>query len=245
VTTVRAAERVAREIELDIIQTGLVAGDSLGSESDLMERYQVSRGSIREAITLVEHHLQAETRRGYGGGLIVAEPRVDVITEIASLYLARKRTPVSDLFEIRILLEGKSIELAAASLDDAKIEALRAETSRPDTPAEDLGGECEKFHLLIAEMSGNGVVQMVLPMLSGLVNEVWTAHNRKPTAKQRKEIWLGVQERHGRIAEAIIAGDTDLAKQSLADHLRHTCDVIAAHQSWISPREMVLSGTRQ
>ena len=241
----RAAERVAREIELDIIQTGLIAGDSLGSESDLMERYKVSRGSIREAITLVEHHMQAETRRGYGGGLIVAEPRVDVITEIASLYLARKRTPVSDLFEIRILLEGKSIELAAASLDEAKIESLRAETSRPDVPADDLGGECEKFHLLIAEMSGNGVAQMVLPMLSGLVNEVWTAHNRKPTAKQRKLIWDGVQERHGRIAEAIIARDPDLAKRYLSEHLQITSDAMTARQRVISPLERSFSDPRQ
>jgi DNA-binding FadR family transcriptional regulator len=189
----RTAERVAREIELDIVARGLTAGDSLGSEADLMERYRVSRGVIREAVTLVEHHMQAETRRGAGGGLIVVEPSVRVIAEMASLYLARKHVSVTDVFRTRVYLEIQAVEDIITSLNAEKAGRLRAEASRAD-PGRDLGPEAEQFHLLLAELSGNPVLDMLLPILSGLISDVWSAQNPRPPAKMRKALWQEISD---------------------------------------------------
>jgi DNA-binding FadR family transcriptional regulator len=87
--TRRSAEIIARAIELDIIARDLPVGTRVGSEAELMERFGASRGVIREAVTLVESHMLAETRRGLGGGLVVAEPLPSVVEGIVSLYLAR------------------------------------------------------------------------------------------------------------------------------------------------------------
>jgi DNA-binding FadR family transcriptional regulator len=234
----RSAERVARDIELDIIEEKLVAGDSLGSESELMERFGVSRGVVREAVCLVEHHMLAETRRGAGGGLIVAEPNVSVITEIASLYLARNSVSVSDLFETRVLLETKALEGVVATLDQQKIDLLRQEASRTVSPTDDLAQEAEGFHLLLAELSGNGVLGMLVPILSGLVKEVWSAHHRMPTESEHRAIWKRVCTRHTKIAEAIIAGDLPKARIALTKHLLQISDDLEPNLKIIAPLEM-------
>jgi DNA-binding FadR family transcriptional regulator len=232
---------VARDIEMDIIQKRLVAGDWVGSESELMERYGVSRGVVREAITLVEHHMQAETRRGAGGGLVVVEPNARVITEIASLYLARKQVSVAEVFETRLLLETKAIEDLIAGLDDDKAAALLAEASRAIPAGADIAEESERFHLLLAELTGNGVLGMLTTILSGLVKEVWTAHHRRPSSRQHTAFWKKVTLDHRGIAEAVTSGDVAKARLAARDHLFRISTEMLAEQRTIAPLEMALN----
>ena len=54
-----------------------------------MERYDVSRAVLREAVRVLEHHQVARMRRGPGGGLFVAEPGVEAVTEAVALQIDR------------------------------------------------------------------------------------------------------------------------------------------------------------
>ena len=66
----KRASKIARQIEADIVRRGWTIGESLGSERDLQQRYEVSRSVLREAVRLVEHHQVARMRRGPNGGLL-------------------------------------------------------------------------------------------------------------------------------------------------------------------------------
>src|ERR1700719_237680 len=83
----KRASKVADRIIKDVIAGGWQVGTILGSESDLLARYQVSRAVFREAVRLVEHQQVARTRRGPGGGLVVTEPTVDAVIDAVVLYL--------------------------------------------------------------------------------------------------------------------------------------------------------------
>jgi DNA-binding FadR family transcriptional regulator len=223
---------------MDIIQKRLVTGDWIGSESELMERYGVSRGVVREATTLVEHHMQAHTRRGAGGGLVVMEPDVRAITEVASLFLARKQVSLSKAFETRILLEVTAVEELMASLDDDKIQAIRTEAWRTFPADGDLFAESERFHLLLAELTSNGVQAMLTSILCGLVREIWTANHRKISARQYGAFLKRVNTEHRNIAEKIISGDVAQARLVVTEHLQHISDTMQADQRVIAPLEM-------
>ena len=58
------AAQVARGIEAEVLRRGWPVGASLGSEPRLRERFGVSRAVLREAVRLVEHHQVARMRRG-------------------------------------------------------------------------------------------------------------------------------------------------------------------------------------
>src|SRR6202008_2145866 len=70
----KRAAKVADLIVEDVMASGWPVGEVLGSEAELLERYQVSRAVFREAVRLVEHQQVATMRRGPGGGLVVIEP---------------------------------------------------------------------------------------------------------------------------------------------------------------------------
>ena len=107
------AKRAAKVADLmieDVMSMGWPVGQVLGSEAELLERYQVSRAVFREAVRLVEHQQVARTRRGPGGGLVITEPTVGAVTDAVVLYLHRVDATLDEIFEARIVLEQHNVE---------------------------------------------------------------------------------------------------------------------------------------
>jgi len=80
-----AVNQVAERIREDVFQ--LPDGALLGSEEDLILRYNVSPPTLRQAAGLIIQEQLLLARRGVGGGFFVRRPDADVVTHIASQYL--------------------------------------------------------------------------------------------------------------------------------------------------------------
>ena len=93
----KLAEVLAAAIRDDIASSGWQVGEVFGSEVALLERYQVSRAALREAVRLLEYHAVATTRRGPGGGLVVAEPQAQASIDTIALYLQYREPRREDL----------------------------------------------------------------------------------------------------------------------------------------------------
>src|ERR1700684_1596291 len=134
----KRASKVADQIIKDVIAGGWQVGQILGSEADLLARYQVSRAVFREAVRLVEHQQVARTRRGPGGGLVVTEPTVDAVIDAVLLYLYRAEARLDEVFEARLVLEDIAAGLAPARLEEQDLATLRvfAEDAQPVPPAD-------------------------------------------------------------------------------------------------------------
>src|SRR3954462_6147524 len=115
----KLASLVAQRIEDEVARRGWPVGTVLGSESDLLERFGVSRAVLREAVRIVEHTGAARMRRGPGGGLVVAEPNRDAAAAAAGIWFSYVGVTVSELVEARVPLLAQAAELAAANVDDA------------------------------------------------------------------------------------------------------------------------------
>src|ERR1700753_3813265 len=101
----KRAAKVADLIIEDVMALGWPVGEVLGSETELLERYQVSRAVFREAVRLLEHQQVARTRRGPGGGLVITEPTVDAVIDAVVLYLYRAEARLDEVVEARLGLE--------------------------------------------------------------------------------------------------------------------------------------------
>jgi DNA-binding FadR family transcriptional regulator len=217
----RSAESIARAIELDIIGADLAVGAMIGSEADLMQRFNASRGVIREAVCLVESHMLAETRKGVGGGVVVAEPAPSVVEGIVSLYLARKKASEVELLEARLALEVMAMRTTVDQLDDRGVELLEVEMAHTLDPDEDLTKVSQRFHNLIAQLSGNTVLQLFIPTMTALVEEMWDLPRGPMSARARSETWASVASAHNEIIAAMLAKDVDGAVALLERHLEH------------------------
>jgi DNA-binding FadR family transcriptional regulator len=223
---VKLAEQTAAKIELAIVEQGWPIGMVIGSESDLLTRYGVSRAVLREAVRLLERDHVAHMRRGPGGGLVVTEPEADAVTRVATLYLRYREVSIGQLYGVRIALEGAAVKAATERLDERGIALLREALDGEAGHAEQVDVTAHDFHVAVARLSGNPAVELFTDVVTTLTA---VAHNGLPGAGGRVSALAGqVTSAHRGIGEAMIAGDTGLAQHRATRHLQ----AMAAASRW-------------
>jgi len=98
-------QQIADELRGLIVSGELCEGDSLGHEPDLVERFGVSRPSLREALRILEAEGLVTVVRGVRGGVVVHQPDERMTARTAALVLQSRNVSLSDVFEARGLLE--------------------------------------------------------------------------------------------------------------------------------------------
>lgn len=216
-SSAKLAEVVASRIRDEIVRRRWPIGQVLGSENDLLARHGISRAVLREAVRLLELHSVARMRRGPGGGLVVAQPVPDASIEAMALYLDFRAVTAEDLRVVRDAIELGTIDAVITRRDDPEVEQrLREAIARGDEPTPAGATGSDRFHIELADLAGNPVLELFLRILSELwLRHTTGLHSREPGPG-------GVDEAkhvHGRILDAVLAGDTGVARHRMRRHL--------------------------
>jgi DNA-binding FadR family transcriptional regulator len=217
---------VARRIEEEIIGDGWPLGKWLGSEPELIDRYEVSRAAFREAVRLLEFRGVARMRTGPRGGLIVTAPDASVVTRAAASFLDYQHVRAPHLFNARSALELKCIELIGGRMSREQCERLQATVDAESTysPAQ-IAENSDQFHLVLAELAGDPAIELFLRVLTEL-----TGGHSFPAAydtfDNSNAIYRTCRE-HRRIATALMSGDVDKASTLMLRHLKWVSDGVA------------------
>ena len=144
----RAYEQLAGQIRARILAGELAEGDRLPSELALAREARVSRGTVREALRLLEE----------AGFVARTSPRILVVRRPRDQDLDRGDVTFGDVVEALLALDPALTRLATERAGDAQIEDLerrldeqRGVLSEPATWSR----LDDEFHLAIAEISGN------------------------------------------------------------------------------------------
>ncbi|WP_165912287.1 hypothetical protein [Novosphingobium sp. PhB165] len=84
---IQGPSHIAWLLESTALQSGWPLNKSLGSETDLLERFKASRDAVRGAIRIVEARGSMRMRRGCRGGLQLQTPRVETASVALAIYL--------------------------------------------------------------------------------------------------------------------------------------------------------------
>jgi len=214
-------QRIADAVAASIRENRYPAGTRLPSERDLAEEFGVSRPTIREAMIALEIRGLVEAR--HGSGIYVREP------ESAAGPASELDVGAFELIEARILFEGEAAALAATVLEAEMLARLEAtlDTMAAEDPASPEAFQADRrFHLLIAEATGNSLVQSVVEML-------WDVRESSPLcahifAKARREGVMPRVEEHRLIVDALRARDANAARETMRKHLRRVVDDLLA-----------------
>ncbi|GGN43914.1 FadR/GntR family transcriptional regulator [Streptomyces fuscichromogenes] len=215
----KLAEVVAARIHDDIAAHGRRVGTVLGSETELLARYGISRAVLREAVRLLEDHSVARTRRGPGGGLVVTEPEPQASIDTMALFLEYRGATAEDLRIVRNALELGVVARVTTrhTAGDTEVcerlgEAVRRSVQGPPGDSRDAG----LFHTELADLAANPVLSLFLAIIAELSRRHAPGHDRplpgEPAADE-------VRESHQRILDAIGQGDSALARHRMRRHL--------------------------
>jgi DNA-binding FadR family transcriptional regulator len=235
----KRAAKVADLIIEDVMALGWPVGEVLGSETDLLERYQVSRAVFREAVRLVEHQQVARTRRGPGGGLVITEPTVGAVIDAVVLYLHRVDARLDEIFEARIILEDLACQLAAERTDENDLAELRRFVE--EVPVE-RDGDPRELHALVAVISRNAGLELFVDVFNR-VAQLYSPDWQKLGGAIAKE----TTHAHAMISEALMAGDSGLARNRMRKHLQAEADFFRRRRSTrqLLPDSVVLAQSVQ
>ena len=215
----KRGQELAFQILGDIADGGWDVGALLGSEPDLMARYDVSRAVLREAVRVLEYHQVARMRRGPGGGLIVTEPGIDATTEAVALHLTRQSIQPQHLFEARTAIEMAVVELAVKNIDDEATATLERalEAERASRDGKGFAQKGHDLHEVIAEVAGNRVLELLTRVLVRLTR----LHQVRPKDMNTDDATTAgdVIRVHELIVEAILDRDVDLARLRMRKHM--------------------------
>lgn len=213
----KLAEPVAAGILAEIVRRNWPIGLVLGSESDLLARYGISRSVLREAVRILEYHSVARMRRGPGGGLVVTEPEADASIEAMALYLDYRKVSPEDLIVAREAIELGAVRKVVARHDDPEVEeGLRKAIERTGEPSAPGRTGGDYFHVELVRLTGNPVLGLFLRILT----ELWTRHTAAASSPQPgADAVATVEAVHNRILEALLTGDEDLTRHRMRRHL--------------------------
>jgi DNA-binding FadR family transcriptional regulator len=235
----KRAAKVADLIIEDVMALGWPVGEVLGSETDLLERYQVSRAVFREAVRLLEHQQVARTRRGPGGGLVITEPTVGAVIDAVVLYLHRVDARLDEIFEARIILEDLACQLAAGRTDEKDLAELRRylEEVRVDPD-----GDPRELHALVAVISRNAGLELFVDVFNR-VAQLYSPDWQNLGGAVAKE----TTHAHRMISEALMAGDSGLARNRMRKHLQAEAEFFRRRRSTrqLLPDSVVLAQSVQ
>ncbi|SFP20949.1 MULTISPECIES: FadR/GntR family transcriptional regulator [Actinomadura] len=220
---VKLAEQIAEQIEQRIVDAGWPIGEIIGSEASLIEQFGVSRGVLREAVRLLEHHGTARMRRGPGGGLVVEAPPARAVRRAAALYLRYRRADVQTVVEARRALELSCVRMVAQQARDPQVaDRLRRilDAEVEVTKASGSTRFLRSFHLELADLSGNSAIGLFAEILMELQSEFVNEARRQPASEEVVTADAHASHRaHLAIYNALISGDVERATSVMARHL--------------------------
>lgn len=202
-----------RDYLLEQIQGGhLKPGDALPPERKLAEELEVSRHTLRQALSALESFGLIEIR--HGSGIYLTSSASDAaVVRVAESVIDREGS-ILNVVEVRRGLEPFIARRAAerrTGLDVIALSELVSFISDEESVAK--GMERSSFHREIAKISKN-------PVFDGVMRTLITGRRRAeafikviPTAREEWEA------QHQQIFEAIKSGDGDAAEKAMADHM--------------------------
>lgn len=222
VRSARVPELMAADIRRRIVQGDLKQGDALPPETALMEQYNVSRPTLREALRILEAESLIIVRRGGIGGAVVQRPSLDSTARQFALILQDRGATIADVYKARLIIEPPALaDLArAASAEDineltAKLDALDLLVGSPDKYAHAL----TRFREHIIERSGN----LTLSLLSRLLDDILERHSAR-TGEAQGDDWFALQRKSQRslrkLLSLIEAHDAAGAQKFWQGHLK-------------------------
>lgn len=209
---------------LAIVSGQYAEGEILPPDSELLERFGVSRTVLREALKTLAAKGLIEARARIGTRVLPRNRWNLFDADVLAWFfeLGPEVSFLRSLAEVRIGIEIEAAALAAERCSPDMAEALMASVDQmaaSETPADFARHDLE-FHRLVAASSGNPFMASISALVEMALTAAFTISSpvNDPVALA---VTVGV---HRRIAEAIGEGDSHAARLAMRDAIAQGFD---------------------
>jgi len=217
----RLTDQVANQLKEYILKSNQESNQRLPTDSELAETFQVSVGTVREALHLLEHDGVVQIKKGPGGGIFVANTSQLKLAEKIFFSLCWDNVPFEVLIEARMAIEDRIARLAALRATKKDLKILNRTIKEMEKAINDHRMFVRKdtnFHVALAQAAKNQVLLMFMETLKKI-------HNRVISYEMLDEdTALKAIEFHRAIYKAVEKGDEEHAARTMVAHLKFFID---------------------
>ncbi len=239
-------QAIAETIKDWIIGKGLQPGDRLPQEHQLIADLEVSKGTVREALKVLEAQGLIRTRTGPGGGAFITEVECDHASALLANHFFFKEISIANIYQLRIALEPELVAELAKHIANAQIDELISRMSAYTAPPASIEEERKQrvaeldFHDALASFSQNPLLSFNCAFLVRLLKELIVCKRiyAQPNPELRKR-GLTYQEQ---LIEALRTRDSETAHAVMQAHMRAAQRLMLAREAEVTKSFLALSG---
>ena len=191
----------------------LKPGDKVPTEAEFLDRFAVSRGTLREAFKVLIARNILESRQG--AGTFISEKQGIPDDPLGLTFIYDDQMLALDMIDLRLMIEPKAAQLAAVNATEEQKQALidmmkilEDRISRGESYVAEDG----KFHQLIAESTGNRIIgNLTYILFSSIEKNIALTLNNLSVSNTLYY--------HRRILKAILEGKIFDAYNAMTNHL--------------------------
>ena len=211
-------EKVLNYVENALVDGTLKVGDCLTTERGLSARLEISRGSVRMGLAVLEAIGIIDNRQGSGNYVNATfdHKLAKVMTIIYMIDGVSGRT----LNGVRYATELEALMLLPKNIGAERARLLESYLNIMETSDDEMEQtrSDKMIHQLIVEACGNRLVIANYHAMNKLL-DVFIRDVRRRARQQSDDDYARFQAVHRKLVEAVIAGDFVRAKGALDDHL--------------------------
>ena len=210
-----------RMYEMIVEEARYAPGSKLPNENELSKALEVSRTTLREAISFLVAQGVLEIRRGKG--TFVAEELPAAGMDLSSLTGLRARERARDLFEMRLIFEPATVALACQRASMEELQQIQKKAERMEQIAA-AGGDWpladQEFHWAIIRASHNEYMRRLYPIINNAVNDLMQL------AQNRQRMEETAIRDNKLILEFLLRRDEEGARHAMTIHMKHLINAL-------------------
>jgi DNA-binding FadR family transcriptional regulator len=214
----KTAELVAIHIRKQIIRGELQQGDALPTEQALMAEFAISRPTLREAFRILESEGLIVVRRGAQGGARVQLPSAANAAGYAGLVLQHRGTTLTDVLDVRVLVEAPAARIVAERRDHKKCaDSLERLLDQIDPTAHP--EHFVDFNAHLVELTQSETLMLITAMLEHIVSKAALSFVRTPHPDDDDKLRTDADRARRKVVALIRSGDAARAEALWLKHL--------------------------
>jgi len=215
-----------------ILDRGLLPGDPMPTEQELMAELGVGRNSLREAVKVLQALGIIDTRHGFG--MFVADENLNALHDSLAfrgqMSLRHHGHEANELVDVRQALETGLIGLAIRSVTDEHLAALeKVVVEMEDHAARDetFVEQDKAFHRILFEPLGNQLLTNLLGVFWDVYRTIYDAIDTDLAITQPAK----TAQDHRDILNAVRDHDTETARKLISEHFHGIRALLASRRN--------------
>lgn len=220
----KLAELISDDLRRSIVRDGLSEGDRLPNEKALMALYGCAKGTLREALMILEVEGLITLKTGPNGGAILNAPGMEPASRMLRSFLHFKTLNGAQVYQLRRLLEVEMAASVVGLLSEDDFTALEYNVGECSChPHEEEDQRRQRFlelefHQVLARACPNPLLSFMCQFLNDMLHELVVI--KKAYLPERKQFDQANQHYHGELITAFRVENTERVRQLMTEHMR-------------------------